>query len=338
MAVVATMGWAGARRGWRSVGSTPLVTDIQRLVRVERSGRAFGATVAITALHVDADVAGQAAAAALAELDLVESVMSLYRPDSQLVRLNRDGRLDDPHPYLLTVLRAADDVWRRSDGAFDPSVQPLWKLYYPARGERRTPTRDRIAEACQRVDWTAVRITADDRIEFTRPGIELTLNGIAQGFGTDRALTALRQHGVTRAILDTGEIGALGEREFDEPWKVGIQHPREPEQYLSVARLAGRCLATSGDYATRLSDDGRLHHVFDPRTGESPEQLASVSVVAPTAMEADALSTALMVLGIERGERLLGRSPGVEALFCTKDGRTVATRGFPWADDEPGVS
>lgn len=309
-----------------------------RLVRSERSSLAFGTTVKITTLHEDASVGERAADEALAELELVESVMSLYRPDSQLVRLNRDGRLSDPHPYLLTVLRAADEAWRRSDGAFDASVQPLWTLYDGARRAGRVPGADQIAAACELVDWSAVRLTDSSQIEFTRPGLSLTLNGIAQGFATDRAMSVLREHGVTRAILDTGEIGALGNRQQNEPWNIGIQHPREPDHYLSVARLAGRCLATSGDYATRLSADGRVHHVFDPRTGSSPRELSSVSVVAPTAMEADALSTALMVLGIECGQDLLARSANVEALFHTRDGRTVATRGFPWADDGQGVS
>jgi len=338
LAGTAALSWPIARRWQPNLDPLLPANGNPGLARSEQSSRAFGTTVNITTLHEDPRVAERAAQAALDELELVESVMSLYRPDSQLVRLNREGRLRKPHPYLLTVLRAADEIWRRSEGAFDASVQPLWNVYYSARSERREPGSDEIAAACQRVDWSAVRIAGDEQIEFTRPGLELTLNGIAQGFGTDRAMAVLREHGVTRAMLDTGEIGSLGSRERDEPWKVGIQHPRRPEDYLSLAQLVGRCLATSGDYATRLSDDGRRHHVFDPWTGESPEELASVSVVAPTAMEADALSTALMVLGIERGQRLLERSPNVEALFHTRNGRTVATRSFPTADDEQGAS
>jgi thiamine biosynthesis lipoprotein len=281
-------------------------------------------------LHHDAHVAEQAALAALDELTLVESLMSLYRADSQLVQLNRTGRLSRPHPHLVTVLRAADDAWRRTEGAFDATVQPLWKLYAEARRARRTPTLEELNAARRRVDWSAVRIE-DDYLELARPEVELTLNGIAQGFATDRVIAALRERGIERAIVDVGEIGALGRQEQDQPWTVGIQHPRRPEDYLALARLDGRCLATSGDYATRLSDDGAVHHVFDPRTGRSPQEVASVTVLAPTALEADALSTACMVLGLEQADALLSRTPGVDALFHTTAGRTVATRRFPVA-------
>ncbi|MCA9225527.1 MAG: FAD:protein FMN transferase, partial [Planctomycetales bacterium] len=114
-------------------------------------------------------------------------------------------------------------------------------------------------------------------------------------------------------------------------WSVGIQHPRQPDGFLSLARLTGRCLATSGDYATTFSADRRHHHIFDPRTGQSPTELASVSVLAPTAMAADALSTAAMVLGVDGTLRLVANLPEVDTLLVDKQGRRHRTASFPAA-------
>jgi len=117
----------------------------------------------------------------------------------------------------------------------------------------------------------------------------------------------------------------------DAAWRVGIQHPRERDAFAALASLENRCLATSGDYETTFSDDFSRHHIFDPHTGESPGELASVSVLAPTAMSADALSTTLFVLGPERGMEMLRQCPGIDALMILKDGRRLATDGFPFA-------
>ena len=159
----------------------------------------------------------------------------------------------------------------------------------------------------------------------------MTLNGIAQGFAADRAMAALRRHGIGHALVDAGEIGTLGGRDASEPWKVGIQHPRRQDAYIEIAKLDGRCLSTSGDYATSFDEDHRDHHIFDPHTGRSPAAFSSVTIAAPTATQADALSTAVFVLGPERGLDLVRSSPSVDALLVLKDGRTLATDGFPAA-------
>ncbi len=282
----------------------------------------------MVALHQWADVARRALDAAFDQLALVESLMSIYRDDSQVSRLNRNGRLDDPHPYLVRVLCYAQELSRRSGGAFDVTVQPLWELYRAAQQRGQLPDAEEVRAARQRVDYRQLGVTPQ-RVTLARPGMAITLNGIAQGFAADCAMQALREHGVCAALVDTGEIGTLGRKTEAEPWTVGIQHPRDDDAYLALAQLDGRCLATSGDYATPLSADLRHHHLFDPRTGYSPTEFSSVSVAAGSAMEADALSTAVFVLGPEQGMQLLQQTPGVDALLVLKDGRTLATAGFP---------
>jgi thiamine biosynthesis lipoprotein len=278
-----------------------------------------------------AAAAGDAIEAAFAELELIEQVMSLYRPTSQVCQLNRTGEVRQPHPYLALVLQAAESAARQSAGAFDITVQPLWDLYSTAHKQSRLPNDEEVAAARAMVDWQRVEVSPD-HIRLRKPVTAITLNGIAQGFAADRARAVLQSHGVRQALINTGEMGSIGRKSAAEPWKVGIQHPREADAYVSLAGLEGRSLATSGDYETSFSPDFRKNHIFDPRTGDSPQQLASVSIVAPTAMQADALSTAAMVLGGRDTLELVSRLPDVDALLVWKDGRTLATPGFPAID------
>ncbi len=292
------------------------------LRKVSRQSQALGSQVTMTVLHAEERVAQTALDAAFAELERVENVMSIYRPESQISRLNRDGVIGRPDASFVEVLRHAALVSERSGGAFDITVQPLWALH--AAGKPA----DAAALGC--VDWRGVKI-ADARVALAVPGMAITLNGIAQGFAADAAMRVVRAHGVEHALIDTGEMSAAGRNLEGAVWNIGIQHPREREAFATLAALDHRCLATSGDYETAFCKDFSRNHIFDPHTGESPEELASVSVLAPTAVSADALSTTLFVLGLERGMELLREYPGTDALMILKDGRRFATTEFPFA-------
>jgi len=294
---------------------------------VTRRSWALGSDVSMTILGASNARAERALDAAFAELEAVEQVMSLYRPDSDLCRLNRDGVLERPHPFLVEVLLAAGEMSHQSAGAFDVTVQPLWELFSSSNRRGELPTDAQISAAREAVDWRSVEVTVDC-LRLRSPVRAVTLNGIAQGFAADRAIAVLRQHGIAHALVNSGEIGCVGRKPDGEDWSVGIQHPRLAEAYLSLAALNGRSLATSGDYATRFSTDFSKNHIFDPRSGQSPGELASVSIAAPTAIQADALSTAAMVLGPEGTLALIGSLPGVDALLVLKNGRTLKTPGF----------
>lgn len=282
-----------------------------------RISSALGAVVHVTVLHADERVAGEALDAAFAELERIENVMSLYRPESQISRLNREGVLENPDASLVEVLRFAAEVAEKSGGAFDVTVQPLWRL----KGTKPD------ASTLALVDWRKVE-TAENRVKLS-PGMAITLNGIAQGYAADAAMRVIRQHGVEHALIDAGEFSAVGLNAEKVPWRIGIQHPRQRDALAARAQLENRCLATSGDYETTFSDDFSRHHILDPHSGESPGELASVSVLAPTAMAADALSTALFVLGADRGLDFIRQHPGTDALLILKDGRQLRTKNFP---------
>lgn len=299
------------------------------LQEMKQSSRALGTTVSLTVLHSDIRAAEEAIDAALAELERVERLMSIYRNDSQLSVLNRHGELNDPDPLFVTIMRNAMEWSRRSDGAFDITVQPLWELFQRAKQNGTVPDSTAIQVARKKVDWRQIEISASS-IHFRQNGMGVTLNGIAQGFATDHVRRVLTAHGVEHALIDCGEIGTVGANALGKQWTVGIQHPREKDAFISMARLDGRSLATSGDYETSFTPDFRLNHLFDPRTGQSPTELASVSIAAPRAADADALSTAVFVMGLAEGMRLIETEANTDALFVLKNGRSIATKGFPW--------
>lgn len=304
--------------GSAALGSGAWWVARERLQEFSTAGIAFGTTVALRVLHDDEAGARAALADAMRAVQDVDRLMSLHRPDSQLSALNREGRLARPDPRVLAVLRDALAVSAATDGAFDVTVQPLWLA---ATGQTDA------GDALRRVDWRRLQVT-DDELRLAS-GMAVTLNGIAQGYGVDVALAALRSHGVAHALLDTGEFATLGARDDGRPWTLGIRDPRDAQRIAHRLAADGRCLATSGDYGTAFSADFSRHHIVDPKTGSSPQELASVSVLAPSGMRADALSTACMVLGMERSLQLARAMPGVDVLCIGKDGSVRRSTGFP---------
>jgi thiamine biosynthesis lipoprotein len=302
--------------------------ESQRWQVFRQTSHALGSTVTLSVWHQDQDAAEAALNAAFAELERIECVMSIYRPESEICRLNRDAVLDAPNAHLVTVLEYAAKIAQQTDGAFDVTVQPLWELYRAAQRHGGLPDELAVKQARSHVDWRRVHLLPN-RIQLDGDGMAITLNGIAQGYAADAAMAVLKRAGVAHALIDAGEMNALGGKPEGGAFTVGIQHPRHADAFVSMAKLQDRCIATSGDYETRFSDDFLHHHLFDPRTGHSPEELASVSIAAPTAMAADALSTAVFVLGIERGLEFVRSVAGADALLVAKNGKITATAGFP---------
>lgn len=321
------LGAALAYAGWRN-GATGFVHGLTGQDPFVRTSHALGTKVSITVLESDQRRADVALDAAFRAIEEVESNLSIYRADSQLSQLNKVGFVTQPHDDLVKVLNCACQTSQQSQGAFDVTVQPLWDLFSWAQHSGRIPTTKEISQARRSVDWRRVQI-ARNEVRLLGDGTKVTLNGIAQGYAADRALAALRSHGIGHALIDTGELAALGAKPQRSGWRVGVQHPRESDAFVVLANLKDRCLSTSGDYATCFSADRRFHHVFDPATGVSPGELASVSVAAPTAMQADAWSTASLVLGMKRAAGMLQSLPDHDACFVLKDGRMLATPGFP---------
>lgn len=287
-------------------------------------GTALGAEASIALYHPDPEAARRLIAAAVAEVRRLEGVFSLYRADSALSRLNRDGALDVPPMDLVQLMATAKSFAALTDGAFDPTVQPLWALYarhFRAPGaDPAGPAPAAVAQALARVDWRALEVESD-RIAFTRPGMAATLNGIAQGYITDRVADLLRARGMAHVLLDLGEIRGLGGHPAGRPWRVGIADPFDRARIARRLDLVDRAVASSAASGAVFEPSGRIHHLFDPRTGRSANRFAGVTVIAATATEADALSTALFVTPPERIAALRGRLSGLRAILTRPDRR-----------------
>ena len=317
-----------ARQGWGARRPAPARRMPDGRMLVSEAALAFGTTVSIAALHEDPVKALAAIREALEQTRRIDSLMTVFRPGSQVSQLNALGAVSRPDPHLLRVLEFSQRLAALSDGAFDVTVQPLWLLYTACKRQDRIPTRDEILVARSRVDWAALDVSSR-RIALGRAGMSITLNGVAQGYAADLAAGILSEHGIRDALIDTGEYGAEGERQPGQPWTLGIQHPRDPAALIATVAMDGRFLATSGDYATPFSDDFVHHHIFDPHTGCSPPALSSVAVAAASGMVADGLTKPVMVLERSRAQALLSRFPDAGAAWIDKRGRLVASQGMP---------
>ncbi|ACJ01249.1 FAD:protein FMN transferase [Rhodospirillum centenum] len=285
-------------------------------------GTALGADACLRLVHPDAAEARRLIGLCLAEVARLERVFSLHRADSALVRLNRDGRLDDAPADLVRLMAEAAAFARASGGRFDMTVQPLWALhaghFAQAGADPAGPAPARIEAVRRLVGFQAVEIGAG-RIAFARPGMQATLNGIAQGYITDRIVELLRQEGLDDVLVDMGEIRAQGRRPDGRPWQVGL----DDAGANGPLALTGAAVATSAATGTVFDMAGRFGHLIDPATGRPGALWRTVSVGAPTATTADALSTALSGMPGEAAAALLSRYPGTTAFLTGADGRTT---------------
>ena len=246
-------------------------------------GTALGAHAQIILDHPNAK---EITRAAMAEIARLERVFSLYKSGSELSRLNAAGRLEAPSFELLECLAVARDVHRITEGAFDPSIQPLWAAMAQSYSAGRSPTAKDLTQARSAIGFDRVRFDAS-AIELA-PGQALTLNGIAQGYIADRVADLMQRAGVQDVLINTGEILAMGPSDTGAGWPVRIDRT---DQKLF---LNNRAIATSASFGTVLDADGKQGHILspDPRAAVAAVQ---VSVSAPTAALADGLSTGLCV-------------------------------------------
>lgn len=307
-------------------GFAELTPASASLTWAHRSLLGFGTTLSLQAGHEDVRTLERALDAAVRTLRRIESQMSLFDPASALSRLNRDGELMSPPAELVEILDIAHNISRDHDGAFDVTVQPLWRVFAHAQREGRLPDRREIRDARAKVDWRALQVSAR-RIRFDMPGMAATLNGIAQGYAADRVRTVLASHGIAHALLDAGEFAPLGATREARPWTLGIADPRAEDALIARLMTDGRCVATSADNLTTFSADHRHHHIFDPRTGYSPTGLSAVTVVADSGAVADALTKVFFVAGPSHARALAYRWK-VDALWVDKAGRWEATPGL----------
>ncbi len=283
-------------------------------------GRALGAQAEVILHHHHRAQAEQLVLQVAAEIARLERIFSLYDRNSALSELNRLGVLAAPPAELVLVLEKSRTIWELSGGLFDPTVQPLWQVYAQ---HYSVPTADSSGPSLRQIE-AALRLIGFDRVAFSRnrialaqSGMALTLNGIAQGYITDRIVDLLRAGGIGNTLVDVGEIRASGARDDGTPWRVGIAGAGAGAPPLD---LVDRAIATSSSNGFRFAGPGSPGHLLHPRNGASANLYESVSVLAPEAATADALSTAIGFMNTERIAELLAPLPGIEAHLVQRDG------------------
>lgn len=268
-------------------------------------------------------------AACFERLAEYEALFSRTDPESEVARLNAAGGKELPLSADTRELLALGKAFgERTNGAFDITIAPVSALWDFSSGT--LPDAAALADAAARVDWRALDVTETGAT--LQNGMAVDLGGIAKGYAADRLAEYLRGEGVTSALLDLGgNVYALGDKN-GKPFAVGIRDPQNEASLAAVVRVRDKSVVTSGVYERGFTKDGvRYHHLLDPQTGYPVQNgLASVTIVSERSVEADALSTACFVLGLQDGLALVEATDGVEALFIAADGTLTASSGLEY--------
>ncbi len=328
----------------------PALANAADLQQFRKSELHMGVEFEIVLYAADSAAAEAAWAKGFARVAALDKGMSDYNPESELSKLSETSTVPpgttstDPPPTakpiplsndLWNVLTYSQELSRQSDGAFDPTIGPLTKLWRRARRQNELPTAERLAEARASVGYKFLKLDPDQRTaQLLRANMRLDLGGVAKGLAAQEALAEIKRAGIGQALVRaSGDIAAGDPPPGETGWRIGIAPINPDDPPTRFVRLANLAISTSGDSRQHLVVGGkRYSHIIDPRTGNGVSGRSSVSVVAPRGMQADALATAVSVLGPEKGLELIRQTKGVVLLMVVEDGqgqqREVSSPGF----------
>lgn len=270
---------------------------------------------------------------ALQEIERLEALFSRTLPESDVSEVNRQAGIR-PVTVSNEVFHVAGEAYAYallSDGAFDPTIAPLIDLWGFLDHQYRVPGTAELITTLSFVDYTRLEIVSEEHSLFLPDkNMGLELGGIAKGYIVDRILHILKAAGIEHAFVNAGgDIGLIGTRPDGEQWRIGVRNPREENNIIAVLPAAGGSIVTSGDYERAFTVDGlSYHHILDPKTGLPARELISVTIVAGEAIIADAFSTAVFVLGPDKGMDLIEKSEGVEGLLITPQLEMIVSSGL----------
>jgi thiamine biosynthesis lipoprotein len=302
--------------------------------RVSETRRLMGVLWTITLYASDVSAGEQSIQAAFAEIGRLEEVLSDYDPESELSRLSTQAASVEPTPVsddLWRVMVTAEDVRRRTDGGFDISIGPLTSLWRQARKSGRLPRPDKLAAARACVGPGTLELFPDRQaVRLPNAGTRLDPGGIGMGYAADRAMELLAARGITVALIDaSGDILVSGPPPGAAGWRIEIA-PLEPGGKTETLILTQAAVTTSGDAYQAVEIEGiRYSHIVDPRTGIGVQGPAAATVIAPDATTADALATAVSVLGPDQGFRVVATFPGTAARCVWRVGTEMQVQRSP---------
>ena len=274
------------------------------------------------------------------EIIAIDRLMSSFSMTSDLSRINRSAGNDYAvvDDRLCEVFQAAKEISRSTGGVFDPTILPLLKLYGLRDKHPVIPDGKVLEAALALIDYRQISIDrGNSRIGLAKRGAAADLGGIAKGYAVDRAVATLKKHGVERAVVNAGgEIYALGAPKDQEGWGIGIQHPAHPSELAGRIFVANKAIATSGNYEWRAQNKNagkEFGHLVDATTGHMAEPVLSATIIADSAMKADALSTAVFLMGRSKAEAFIASQRNVGGALILPQGKSgidvVRTGDFP---------
>jgi len=338
------MGWRGRSRSYFVVlaviasavtlaGCQGRTRGAEQVQPVSQTGFMMDTVFEITAYGAGT-TAEPAVAAALDEVERIEHLLSAHIATSDVARINQAAGQSAVavSPETIGILEQAQNFAALTEGAFDVTVKPIIDLWGIGKKDNYVPTPDEIAAALGLTGFRRLAIdAAAGTVYLPQAGMGIDLGAIAKGYAVDRAAAVMREMGVTTGIINGGgNIRVLGHKPDGSDWRIGVKDPRHEGGTAAMLHLADRSVATSGDYERYfIKDSQRYHHIFDPATGEpAASGIISATVVADSAMEADILSTAVFVLGPDRGQAVIDQLAGVEVLIISSDSSFVYSSGL----------
>lgn len=267
------------------------------------------------------------------EMMEMENIFSSHISDSDINRINEAAGRESVkvEEETIFVLQKALEVAEISEGAFDPTIGPLLELWGFGTDETRVPAAEELNKVLPLINYRAVQIDEENSTVFLpEPGMKIDLGGIAKGFIVDRGQRVAETFSATALFINAGgDISIKGIKPTGDRWKIAVQDPRSPEEWVAIIEMDEGSVATSGDYQRFFEEGGEIfHHILDPRTGFPSGNVSSVSILAADTLMSDALSTAVFVLGLEKGMELLKSLDGVEGVIIDKEGEIHLTPGL----------
>ncbi|WP_094227354.1 FAD:protein FMN transferase [Methanolobus psychrotolerans] len=287
-------------------------------------------TVTISVVSSNETYASEVIEHAFDRIYYVDELMNNYDNDSELSVLDTKGYVHDADPELVYVMKRSQYYSQMSKGTFDVSIQPirdLWASKYSPGGTYEYPTPYEINETLALVNNSAIIIEGNNIT--LGDGMKITLGGVAKGYAVDMAIESLTSDGIISGFVNAGGDGRyIGTKPDGSPWRVGLQNPGKSEEAVTIMDISNMAVATSGNYERYFSDAAKVSHIADPRTGYPSQNLISATVIAGTAIDADAFATAVFILGETDGIDMIENLDGTECLIITPDKRILRSSGF----------
>ncbi len=292
---------------------------------------AMGTVIEITLLGDNEEAANKAALRAFQEMKRIEQLMSPWIESADVFRINQSSGKERVKisPETLEVIKKAQEISELSDGRFDITIGPLAELWRKAREKKIPPSAEEVKEKLGLVNFKNIEMEREGKVFLKKKGMAIDLGAIAKGYAVDKAFELLKSLGYKNVIVNAGGDLRVGGLKNNQPWSIGIQHPRESKNFLARISVSDMAVATSGDYERFFIYEGkRYHHIFNPKDGFPTDDCQSVTVVCKEGMMADALATAVFVLGPEKGYTLCQKLEGVDCLIMDKEGKIILSPGL----------